>query len=195
MEERRRFDRIDDSVSMTYKIIEQDELNDVLTRLEKTAGRRQKLLAAVAELDSKISTMLPSVEERLPELASIMDLMNRRIHLLSLMAGDETADLIIEDGLLPAQKISLSAGGASFHAPQSVRIHNYLEITLTLFPDYYFVKVIARVVGCRDALPSASEFNKLVAVDFIYLLEHDRQYIISHVLKNRSNQTIESSDS
>ena len=156
MEERRRFDRIDDRVSMTYEIIEQDRLSDVLARLEETAGGRQKLLAETVEPGSKKNTRLSTVD----------------------------------DDLVPTKKISLSAGGASFHAPQSVRIHDYLELTLTLYPDLYIVKAAGKVVACRDVLPSAPEFNKLVAVDFIYLHDRDRQYIISHVLKKRSVQTI-----
>jgi hypothetical protein len=149
MEERRRFDRIDDRVSMTYKVIEQDNLNEVLASLKKSSGRKQRLQGAKDK-------------------------------------GDH-------HDLIPTQKISLSAGGASFHAPQSVRIHDHLEITLTLFPDECLVKVVGRVIGCREALPSAPEFNSLVAVDFIAMHEQDRQYIISHVSKKRSAETSESS--
>ncbi|MBQ0719735.1 MAG: hypothetical protein KBT88_14675 [Gammaproteobacteria bacterium] len=187
MEEKRRFYRIDDSVSLSYKTISEADLEEAIGASKVDLGRRQKLLSSLAELDGRINALLLDIDDQLPEVATVLKLLNRKIHIVGQMsdsteAGDGSQDIVPR----PTHKISLSASGVSFHAPASVRVHDCLELSLTLFPEYYFVKAFGRVVSCRDALPSSAEFNKLVAVDFVYLDADDQDYIMSHVLKKQS---------
>ena len=186
MEEKRRFYRIDDSVSLSYKTISKTDLDAALASAKLSSGRRQKQLSALAELDGRINALVLDIDDQLPEVATVLKLLNRKIHIVGQMSdnpepsGDE--DVIPR----PTHQISLSASGVSFHAPTSVRVHDCLELSLTLFPEYYFIKAYGRVVSCRDALPSSPDFNKLVAVDFVYLDQDDQDYIMSHVLKKQS---------
>jgi|AZII01.1.fsa_nt_gi hypothetical protein len=186
MEEKRRFYRIDDSVSLSYKTISKTDLDAALAAARLNSGRRQKQLSALAELDGRINALVLDIDDQLPEVATVLKLLNRKIHIVGQMSdnpepsGDE--DVIPR----PTHQISLSASGVSFHAPTSVRVHDCLELSLTLFPEYYFIKAYGRVVSCRDALPSSPDFNKLVAVDFVYLDQDDQDYIMSHVLKKQS---------
>ena len=191
MEEKRRFYRIDDSVSLAYKTIDEGGLENAIGTLKATSGRRQKLLGSLAEIDGRITSLLPEIEDQLPDVAGVLKLLNRKVHILGRMVdiGDSSGQ--DEDGKFavgpkPSHQISLSAGGVSFHAADSVRVHDFLELTLTLFPEYYFFKAFGRVVSCRDALPSTPEFNKLVAVDFVFVDEDDQEYIVAHVLKKQS---------
>lgn len=187
MEEKRRFYRIDDRVSLSYKVIAEADLDAAIASLKVTSGRRQKLLGSLAELDGRINTLLPDIDDQLPEVASVLRLLNRKVHIVGQMVGSEEAsDGELNVSFKPTHKISLSASGVSFHAPESVRVYDCLELSLTLFPEYYFFKAFGRVVSCRDALPSAPEFNKLVAVDFVFVDEGDQDYIMSHVLTKQS---------
>ena len=186
MEEKRRFYRIDDSVSLSYKTISEADLDEALASAKLSSGRRQKQLSALAELDGRINAMLLDIDDQLPEVATVLKLLNRKIHIVGQMS-DNPESSGDEDAIpRPTHQISLSASGVSFHAPTSVRVHDCLELSLTLFPEYYFIKAFGRVVSCRDALPSSPDFNKLVAVDFVYLDEDDQDYIMSHVLKKQS---------
>jgi len=189
MEEKRRFYRIDDSVSLSYKTISENDLDEAIALSKVGSGRRQKLLASLAELDGRINALLPNIDDQLPEVATVLKLLNRKVHIVGQVfdSGDGAGDFP-DTVARPTHKISLSASGVSFHAPESVRVHDCLELSLTLFPEYYFIKAYGRVVSCRDALPSALEFNKLVAVDFVYLNQDDQDYIMSHVLKKQSEQ-------
>ena len=189
MEEKRRFYRIDDSVSLSYKTISEDDLDDAIASLKVSSGRRHKLLGSLAEIDGRINALLPDIDDQLPEVATVLKLLNRKVHIIGQMLGSEESGEGEQDVIpRPTHKISLSASGVSFHAPDSVRVHDCLELSLTLFPEYYFVKAFGRVVTCRDALPSSPDFNKLVAVDFIFLNDDDQDYIMSHVLKKQSEQ-------
>jgi len=186
MEEKRRYYRIDDSVSLSYKAISEAGLDDAIALSKVDSGRRQKLLSSLAELDGRINSLLLDIDDQLPEVASVLKLLNRKIHIVGQMS--DSAESSGQEDVIPrpTHKISLSASGVSFHAPASVRVHDCLELSLTLFPEYYFIKAFGRVVSCRDALPSSPDFNKLVAVDFVYLDDDDQDYIMSHVLKKQS---------
>ncbi|OUS02309.1 hypothetical protein A9Q90_09680 [Gammaproteobacteria bacterium 54_18_T64] len=186
MEEKRRFYRIDDSVSLSYKVISEADLDDAIASSKVNSGRRHMLLSSLAELDGRINALLIDIDDQLPEVATVLKLLNRKIHIIGQMS--ESAESGGEEDVIPrpTHKISLSASGVSFHAPASVRVHDCLELSLTLFPEYYFIKAFARVVSCRDALPSTPDFNKLIAVDFIFLDDDDQDYIMSHVLKKQS---------
>ena len=186
MEEKRRFYRIDDSVSLGYKVISDAGLDEAIASSKVNAGRRHRLLSSLAELDGRINALLLDIDDQLPEVATVLKLLNRKIHIIGQMS--ESAESGGEEDVIPqpTHKISLSASGVSFHAPASVRVHDCLELSLTLFPEYYFIKAFGRVVSCRDALPSTPDFNKLIAVDFIFLDDDDQDYIMSHVLKKQS---------
>ncbi|PCJ38325.1 MAG: hypothetical protein COA75_00755 [Cellvibrionales bacterium] len=187
MEEKRRYYRIDDAVSLSYKTISEADLDDAIALSKVDSGRRQKLLSSLAELDGRINSLLLDIDDQLPEVASVLKLLNRKIHVVGQMS-DSVESSGQEDVIpRPTHKISLSASGVSFHAPASVRVHDCLELSLTLFPEYYFIKAFGRVVSCRDALPSSPDFNKLVAVDFVFVDEDDQDYIMSHVLKKQSD--------
>lgn len=145
----------------------------------------------MAEIDGRINDLLPRLDDALPEVATLFQLLNSKVQLLGgvIARGEGEGDGGADIHLKPSHKISLSAGGVSFHAPDSVRVHDHLEISLTLFPECYFIKAVGRVVGCREALPSAPEFNKLVAVEWVYLNEVDREYSVAHVLKKQAEQS------
>lgn len=195
MEEKRRFYRIDDSVFLSYKPLNDTSLDEAIARARATAGRRQNALRALGEVDARIATLVPALQSQQPEVAEVVGLLADKVNLLADMVHrelvgvdygvghDETGD---RAGLRPTHNISLSAGGVSFRAPDSVRIHDCLELSMTLFPEYYYIKAFGRVIGCRDALPTTPQFNKLVAVDFVYIDEQDQEYIVSHVLKKQS---------
>lgn len=186
MEEKRRFYRIDDSVSLSYKTISEADLDVALASAKLSSGRRQKQLSSLAELDGRINALLLDIDDQLPEVATVLKLLNRKIHIVGQMSDSAESSGNEEVMPRPTHQISLSASGVSFYAPTSVRVHDCLELSLTLFPEYYFVKAFGRVVSCRDALPSSPDFNKLVAVDFVYLDDDDQDYIMSHVLKKQS---------
>ncbi len=188
MDEKRRFNRIDDSVFLSYKTVKETELDELLSTLEKSSGQRQKLQSSMAEIDGRINELLLKLDDALPEIAVLFQLLNSKVQLLSgaIARGEGASEGEIH--LKPSHKISLSAGGVSFRAPDSVRVHDHLEISLTLFPECYFIKAVGRVVSCREALPSAPEFNKLVVVDWVYLDDYDREYTIAHVLKKQAEQ-------
>ncbi|MBV1932130.1 MAG: PilZ domain-containing protein [Porticoccaceae bacterium] len=189
MDEKRRFNRIDDSVFLSYKTIKEAELDELLSSLKGSSGQWQKIQSSLAEIDGRINELLPKLDGALPEVASLFQLLNSKVQILGSVItrgeGDSGGDIHLK----PSHKISLSAGGVSFHAPDSVRVHDHLEISLTLFPECYFIKAVGRVVSCREALPSAPEFNKLVAVDWVYLDEGDREYTVAHVLKKQAEES------
>ena len=189
MEERRRFSRIDDSVFLSYKVLDGTPVDEHIKRLEESSGQQQKLQSAMGEIDGRINELLPALEDTLPEVVAMFQLLNSKVSLLSAVVARGGDDNGAGAGLKPSHKINLSAGGVSFHGPDSVRVHDHLEISLTLFPEYYFIKAVGRVVGCREALPSAPEFNKLIAVEWVYLNEDDRRYTVAHVLKKQAEQS------
>ncbi len=188
MEEKRRFYRIDDSVSLSYKTVSEMEFDAAMASAKLGSGRRQKQLSSLAELDARINSLLLDIDDQFPEVATVLQLFNRKIHIVSQVLDDETSSR--DEAVIPrpTHQVSLSASGVSFHTPVSLQVGDCLELSLILFPEYYFIKAFGRVVHCRDALPSAPDFNTLATVDFVYLDDEDQDYIMSHVLKKQSQR-------
>ncbi len=190
MKERRRFYRIDESVVLNYRAFPEDQLDEAISRLKMLSSQHRILQNSLGSLELRLDFLLDEISEPLPEIAEALKIINRKLSILSHLdsTDTDTALALEKTATTPTHEINLSGSGLAFFSPTSFSIDETMEIEFVLFPDYYNVKAIGRVVTCREVDNTDEQSKYEVAVDFIYLKEADREFVVSHVLKKQGEE-------
>ena len=194
MKERRRFYRINDSVVLNYRAFPEEQVDEAISRLKMLSSQHKLLHNSLGGLELRLDFLLQEITEPLPEIAEALKLINRKLSILSHLDSPDTNSVLeldknnIEATPVPTHEVNLSGGGLAFYSPGAIPIGETMEIELALFPDYYNVRGVGRVVDCREVEEADPDKKYEVAVDFIYLQEEDREYIIAHILKKQSEE-------
>ncbi len=190
MEERRRFYRIDDSVILNYKPFPEEQMDETISRLEMLSSHHKLLQSSLGSLELRLDFLLEEIEAPLPEIAEALKIINRKLSILSQLesANTESALGLNSESTTERHTVNLSGSGLAFSSPTSFAQGEVMEIECALLPEYYNVKAIGRVVSCREEAESDSGMKYLIAVDFVYLREADRESIIAHILKKQGEE-------
>lgn len=182
MDDRRRYFRIHDKVSLKYRVVQGIDIETELKRTEHEQNNLAELKNAFNCITAKIMTKMDRVEEASPLVAEILGLFDKKISLLEsmVMHNDDTNDSITK-----TQHVNLSASGISFESNTPINEDANLKMELVLFPEYQFIPVYARVIDCRKIMDdNLYRFN--IAVDFVGISESDQEIIMQHVLSSQA---------
>jgi hypothetical protein len=192
MEERRRFYRIDDSVILNYRPFPEEQMDETISRLEMLKSQHKLLQNSLGSLELRLDFLLDEITEPLPEIAEALKIINRKISILSQLDSADTESAL---GLkassadsIETHEVNLSGSGLAFFSPTSFSHGETMEIECSLLPEYFNIKAIGRVVDCRETDETDSDKKYRVAVDFIYLRETDREFMIAHILKKQGDE-------
>lgn len=189
MRERRRFYRIDDNVVFKFRRFEEAEYETVIARIRSNGAAFLEVQSSLSLIEARLELVLADISTPLPEIGEALRLMNRKLNLLSnvrhMQDGDQHPEF---EDVIPTHEINLSASGLAFRAGEMHQIGEMLEIDLLLFPDFHAVTAVGRVVGCREVESREPEERYLIAVDFDYVSQSDREQIIHHVLNRQSRE-------
>ena len=189
MKERRRFYRIDDSVILSYKPFPEEQMDETISRLEMLNSHNRVLQDSLGGLELRLDFLLEEISEPLPEIAEALKIINRKLGILSQLESVDTGESAVElVTSVETQEVNLSGSGLAFFSPMSFPQGETMEIECALLPDFYNIKAIGRVVTCREVNEADSDMRYQVAVDFVYLRETDREFIISHILKKQGEE-------
>ncbi len=191
MKERRRFYRIDDSVILNYQPFPESQLAETTARLRMLGSQNRLLQSSLGSLELRLDFLLDEIAEPLPEIAEALKIINRKLSILSSLDGGGNGTALGSASDADAARkhdVNLSGSGLAFTSPSQFLEGETMEIEFVLLPDYYNIKAIGRVVACRGSLEPHDEQEQIfeVAVDFLYLKEEDREYIIAHILKKQA---------
>ena len=180
MDDRRRYFRIHDKVSLKYRVVQGIDIETEIKRTEHEQNNLAELKNAFNCITAKIMTKMNRVEEANPLVAEILGLFDKKISLIESMHNDEKDDSITE-----TQLVDLSASGMSFESNTPINEDVNLKMDLVLFPEYQFIPVYAKVVDCRKKMDdNLYRFN--IAVDFVGISESDQEIIMQHVLSRQA---------
>ena len=182
MDDRRRYFRIHDKVSLKYRVVQGIDIETEIKRTEHEQNNLAELKNAFNCITAKIMTKMNRVEEANPLVAEILGLFDKKISLIEsmVMHNDEKGDSITE-----TQLVDLSASGMSFESNTPINEDVNLKMDLVLFPEYQFIPVYAKVVDCRKKMDdNLYRFN--IAVDFVGISESDQEIIMQHVLSRQA---------
>ena len=184
MDDRRRYFRINDTVSLKYRVVQDIDIETEIKRTELEQNNLAELKNAFNCIQAKIMTKMERLEEVSPVVAEILGLFDKKISLIEsmIMHNDDDKNAITE-----TQQVNLSASGISFESNTPINVDVNLKMELVLFPEYQFIPVYAKVVDCRKKVDdNLYRFN--IAVDFIGISETDQETIMQHILSQQAKQ-------
>ena len=182
MDDRRRYFRIHDKVSLKYRVVQGIDLETEIKRTEHEQNNLAELKNAFNCITAKIMTKMDRVEEVNPLVAEVLGLFDKKISLIEsmVMHNDDNNDSISE-----TQQVNLSASGMSFESNTPINEDVNLKMELVLFPEYQFIPVYAQVVDCRKKMDD-NLYRFSIAVDFVGICESDQEVIMQHVLSRQA---------
>lgn len=182
-EERRRFFRIDDEISLFYKKIDEKQLSNA-HRISDNVLSICSLSSALATVAEESASLHRRIEKIVPEVADYLKILDAKIDLL--------AQAVTMQGLKfeehETRNINLSASGIAFNCDETVQEGDYLEIKLLLASCMTAIVAFGRVVRCQQNHSSDSQYANFVGVDFINIKDDDREMLIKYVVKKQMQQ-------
>jgi hypothetical protein len=188
--ERRQFFRIDDSVQMSYRVVQQGDLQEQVGELGQHVDSSFTVMTRMQAIDRHLSAALHRIELRDPDVADYLRALDEKIELLGQSFLAEEAELLEQ----PAKPISLSAGGISFGTSESMEIGALLEVKLLLLPSFTGIITFGEVVGC-DAGETDQDYAFLLRISFSSIRDSDRDALIRHILRLQSRMLRERRES
>lgn len=185
MEDRRRYFRINDKVSLKYRVVQGMDIDAEIVRTKHEQNTLAEMKNAFNCIEAKIMSKMTHIEQATPLVAEVLGLFDKKLSMMESMILQKDDQ---ENAVTDTQNVNLSASGMSFESNTPINEDVNLKMELILFPEYQFIPLYARVVECKKKMDdSLYRFN--IAVDFIGISESDQETIMQHVL-NRQAATL-----
>lgn len=188
-QERRGFFRIEDTVNLTYKLVDQHKVTE-LSRVSGDVLSNCSLVAALDVLTQEGRIAAARVEKNEPEVFEFLKILDSKINLLAqavMMQGNHFNES-------DERKVNMSATGLAFETDEQLSKGQFLEIKIMLASCMAVIIAYGQIIYCKEN----DEDDKLaytVAVDFVNMKENDRELLIKHVVKKQMQQIRESKQS
>ncbi len=179
--DRREFFRIDDSVQLSYRVVDSVELSLRLEKLDSSVNGSFTVMTRLQALSQHLSASLHRIEQKDPDVADYLKALDKKVELLGQSFLADEIDLTEQ----PAKPINLSAGGMSLCTAESLEIGTQLEIKMLLLPSFTGVLIYGEVVGSEAASDDA-DFPWNLRVNFSHIRDADRDALIRHILRRQA---------
>ncbi|MFQ5661379.1 MAG: PilZ domain-containing protein [Gammaproteobacteria bacterium] len=186
MKDRRQFYRIDDMISLNYKVVRPSDAKGEIEKPRLGYTELADLRNALYCIDARLDDISNQLSKDNPLIAELATLINKKIVLHARMTGFH-ADEDDEQNLSPACKVNLSANGVAFETEAPLPDGAALRLELVTYPEVHYIPVYARVVSCRkNEEPGQTGYT--IAVEFEAMSEKDRERIIHHVFSRQAQE-------
>lgn len=126
---------------------------------------------------------LAKLRERDADLADFLQHLDNKMNIMlkQVKGGESPLDALI------MRKANISANGIAFCGDAPARLDEIVEIHVVLLPAYTYVYSFGKVIAC-DPAPEGGDLDCKfrVALEFVFLLDEDREKIIQHTFKQQS---------
>ncbi len=181
-EERRRYFRVDDAVSLSYHLVPREELSGRLERLEQDLESDFTIMRSLAAISQQMSGIMHKIESSEPDVADYLKAIDQKIDLLGRAFLVQNTDLTDQ----PAEAVNISASGMAFRVKQPVEIGAVLELKILLLPSFTGILTFAEVVACDQGQEDDDGYSHDLRVNFIHLRDDDQDVLIRHVIRRQS---------
>jgi len=184
--ERRRYFRIEADVFFLFRTIDKVEQTKLEHRIKRGEPLCPDQYYSFLQLETEISDFIHKLKDKEPELSAAMDLLNRKINLISKGPPTEKSEYSVFD--CDIETINLSGCGLACMSPEAIEEGAYVELQLVLLPEKCYICCLGRVVNCRDVAlsanhPHSAEKPFRIGVNFESIRPEDSEKIIQHVIK------------
>lgn len=179
-DERREFFRIDDTIRVSYRKLDDKALAKHIETLEQGNGGSFTLMTRLQGISQHLSASLHRIEHRNPDVANYLKGLDEKINLLGQSLLAQESDLLDQ----PSEAVNLSAGGIALDSPEMLQVGTHLEIKLLLLPSYTGIVAFGEVVGVMSAAEGDDSSYRL-RINFVHIRETDREALIRHILRRQ----------
>lgn len=182
MEERRQYFRIDDRISLSYRVVQTGDAEEEINRARQGYAELAELRSSLFVIDARMDDICNELKRDFPLIAELVTLVNRKIAVHEKLIGLDDYD---ENVMSPARDVNLSANGVAFEAETPMVEGSHLKIEMVTYPEHYYIPVYARVVSCRKSNEDKAS-GYTIAVEYEAISEKDREHIMHHVFAKQA---------
>jgi len=183
-DERREYFRIEDELALDYRLIDDEEVDHLLQRIQSRLVDRFTAASSFTSTTRQMSHVIHKVQTQSPELARCLQAIDQKLNMIAQLFVSE--EMEINDQ--PTREVILSAGGVAFRAQHEIKTDSLLELRMVLFPSLVGILTISRVIHCGRVDDGNAEFPWQVAVEYEHLRETDRELLVRHIMSKETEQ-------
>lgn len=181
-QERRRFFRIEDTVNLFYKIVDENAVQ-ALSHVSDDVLSNCSLAAALDVLAQEGRIISARLEKNEPEMFEYLKVMDTKINLIAQAVMMQDAQFTEHD----SRDVNISASGIAFAADEALQKEQLLEIKIMLTSCMAVIVAYARVIYCCQNV-KGGPYSYVIGVDFVNMKDDDRELLIKHVVKRQMQQ-------
>ncbi len=181
--DRREFFRINDTVVINYKVLQNSELGLVARSIEDTldsAGSNHK--AQLRVIENTLGYLIDQINQHDRQIARALRMLDEKITLVA-QSIQQTYHPVSPEDMTEA---NLSGGGIAFMVEEPVDAHDSVEINLQLLPSGSMIHALAKVISCDRLDGAETDKPYHLRMAFTHMDEQDRNLLIRHTLKRQA---------
>lgn len=178
MEDNRRFFRIDDSVGLSYRVLNKKESRAFECEFESEEGN------LVSSIDREIYGLIESQRSIQPELAQFFELVNRKLNVMLDQLDVETE--IVRSLAHKLRVVSISACGVAFEVQEDLPEKAAVALDIMLQPSGISMRALARVVSCEKILSDPAYPTYYLRLEYEQIDADDKELLIKHIMRKQS---------
>lgn len=175
--DRREFFRIDDSIQVSYRAIDADELHPLLETLERGGNGNFTIMTRMQAISQHLAASLHRIEQCDPDVADYLKALDEKITLLG-------QSLLAQESEMITRQVNLSAGGLALDSVETLEVGRQVEIKLLMLPSCTGVLAYGEVVGVTESAEN-SEYAYRLRINFTHIRDLDRDALIRHILRRQ----------
>lgn len=177
--ERRRFFRIEDSISLSYKLIDATCANSGLKAANHLPSE-YSLAATLDVLSQEALRIMQRLEKQNDELLELYKILDAKINAVAQVAMFRASNISEKN----CQDVNLSAAGVAFQQPNPIEIGQNLAVEMYLPSSLALIMVYGKVINCEAIEPD----RYVISVEYTDIKEEDQELLIKHVVRRQWQQ-------
>lgn len=169
--EKRRSFRIDDTINLSYRLIDQKTADLGIRNL----SNEYSLAATLDVLSQEALRIIQHLNKKDSEIAELFKVLDAKINAVAQTVMFVGSDINAQNCL----DVNLSATGLAFYQPTPVEVGQNLAIEMFLPTMPALILVYGKVMNCQQIQPD----RFLISVDYTHIKEDDQELLIKHVVR------------
>ena len=178
--EKRRFFRIDDTINLSYQLIDEETVKAGLKAMTHAMSSEHSLGATLDVLSQESLHIMQRLEKQNDPLLELYKILDAKINAVAQAMMFNGSNINVQK----CQDVNLSASGVAFFQEDAINIGQYLAIEMYLPSTLAVIMVYGQVIKC-ERLESE---HYAIAVDFTEIRPDDQELLIKHVVRKQWQQ-------
>lgn len=176
MSERRSFFRIDETIALEFKKVDELAANKSEPEALFSNANSLKLYSELKKIDAENAQFMFQIKELSRPLAEYLHNLNRKIELLGqqLMADQKP-----QPPSKTIKQVNLSEGGIAFGSSGELKVDDYIALRIVFLPSNAGLILFAKIIRCDSS--NTGEFQ--VAAKFHRITELQQQLIGQQIMR------------